>query len=123
MESNHTHVTERSRLAICPYHRQGLLSFFLAEVEGLEPPHRYSRLLAVFKTAALPIRLILPCTGIYLIVSPKFIPKLLSGYLGATQPPYLLKMKGQPYSLSCTDKFFNIFKAYVCTSNEGGIST
>ena len=26
----------------------------------------------------------LPCTGIYLIVSPKFIPKLLSGYSGAT---------------------------------------
>ena len=26
----------------------------------------------------------LSCTGIYLIISPKFIPKLLSGYLGAT---------------------------------------
>jgi len=34
-----------------------------------------------------------PCTGIYLIVSPKFIPKLLSGYLGATQLPTYVSNK------------------------------
>ena len=27
-------------------------------------------------------------------------------------------MKGQPYSLSCTDKFFIVFKAHNCASTR-----
>lgn len=71
----------------------------LEEEVGFQPTLRFLHALNDFKSFPLKHLGTLPCTGIYLIVSPKFIPKLLFGYLGATQPPIILWLNVFAYTI------------------------